>query len=76
MTMSCINSSVCISIFISLVIASTQKLCYLIRSNTWKPVKTEKYVMDFYPVSYLFWLDCVNVISYNSGGLHYNACSK
>ena len=36
-------------------------------------VKTKKYVMDFYQVS-LFWLDCVNAISCNSG-LHHNACS-
>jgi len=64
----------CIFLEFHIVIA-TQMLCYLLPSNTWKKVKTKKYVMDFYQVSNLFWLNCMNVVSCNSG-LHHNACSK
>jgi len=58
------------------VIIATQMLCYLLPSNTRKPVEAEKYVMDFCLVSTFFCLDCVNVIYLNSGGPHYNTCSK
>jgi len=46
----------------SYIIIATLLLCYLLPSNTRKPLEAEKYVMDFYPVSSWFWLDCVNAI--------------